>query len=101
MKTAHVVFALMFVATQLVALSARAATCELPHERLQTKCGGDMPDDVSRLDENDEALSAIQKTQRRSTTQILDDYRQKSQLTTQVVEKALEGHRLFLQQKQQ
>jgi hypothetical protein len=93
------VFAVMIVASQLVSLNARAATCELPHERLQARCGGDMTDYVSRLDESNDSLSAVQKTQKKNASQLVNEYRQKAQQNSEIVDKALEEHKLFLQQK--
>ena len=80
---------------------AHARQCELPHEQIQQRCGGESPntfDAESKL--SDDAVSGIDKT-KKSAQQLLKEYREKAQAYGAIVKKANDDYRDYLAQKAQ
>lgn len=88
--------AVMFASTPFL---AHARNCELPHEKLQAKCGGEgvnfFDAEATSSNDNLDAVSGVQKT-RKTARQLLAEYRSKAQEYDVVVQKAKDDYKDYL-----
>lgn len=88
----------MSLATLAAPVAAHARNCELPHEQLQYKCGGDRPNFYDfEVASNEASLSAVQKP--RPTSVIVKDYRERAARFGAIVDKANADYRDYVESK--
>jgi hypothetical protein len=95
MKRMLKILALILVVGASAPLAAHARNCELPHEKLELRCGGDAPNSYdSDADTSVTEISAVRKA--RNTSDIMREYREKSASYAAVISKADADYRDYV-----
>jgi hypothetical protein len=86
------------LAIMLSPLAAHARNCELPHEQIQLKCGGNMPNTYDfEIESHELSVSAVNKP--RPADAMLQEYYGKVDAYGNMVRKANKDYRDYLESK--
>ena len=98
MKRKYELIGMILLFGSMAPLQASARNCELPHEKAQVHCGGELPDSYDPEREIDASKpSAIEKA--RSASDVLKAYREKGEAYSALVQKADDDYRAYVESK--
>ncbi|MBI3556821.1 MAG: hypothetical protein HY074_11205 [Deltaproteobacteria bacterium] len=95
MKKVELMAVVLAVFLGSVPFTAHARNCELPHEQIQMKCGGDSANTFDA-----ESASGLE-TRKKSARDLLKAYREKAQVYGAIVKKANDDYRQYIALKNQ